>query len=84
MIFTTNSFCRTRGGHRGLNAHRMSEKPLAREVMRCEESEQVGGHGVEGVWGGAVAGECPWLRTISVGTGRARSCARMLQRVKHS
>jgi hypothetical protein len=56
MIFTTNSFSRTRGGHRGLDAHRMSEKPLAREVMRYEESEQVGGHGVEGVWGGRRRG----------------------------
>jgi hypothetical protein len=37
MIFTTNSFSRTRGGHRGLDAHRMSEKSLAREVMRWEE-----------------------------------------------
>jgi hypothetical protein len=49
IIFTTNGISRTHGGHRGLDAHRVSEKPSARKVMRCEESEQVGGHGVVGV-----------------------------------
>jgi hypothetical protein len=52
MIFTANCFSRTRGGHRGLAAHRVSEKAHAREVIRREESEDVGGHGVVGVWGG--------------------------------
>jgi hypothetical protein len=52
MLFNTNSFSRTRGGHHGLAAHRVSEKLRAREVMRREESEDVGGHGVAGVWGG--------------------------------
>jgi hypothetical protein len=52
MIFTANSLSRTRGGHRGLTADLVPEKPHAREVMRCEESEDVGGHGVVGVWGG--------------------------------
>jgi hypothetical protein len=61
MIFTTNErFSRTRSGHRG---HRVPENSHAREFMRREESEDVGGHGGVGVWGGS--GRVPWLRMIS-------------------
>jgi hypothetical protein len=42
MRFTA-SFSRTCGGHRDLAAHRMSERPHARECMRREESEDVVG-----------------------------------------